>query len=140
MLNQGKIWKRILDYARKSQGKEISLLNPNMRRPFMITEVSDGYIRVDKLRQQKMTKQMFLGIYDYLKSKSGWVSIGTRRVDAHPDTVEGFIKENFFKGNMNGLSTATWFSAILVWSDIGVEFNNKAYGQKLRLTLAPQDS
>jgi len=100
----------------------------------MITDVSDQYIRIDKL-SIKMTKQMFLSIYRYLKSKNDWVEIGASRVGTHPDTLEGFIKENFFNGNLDGLSTATWFSAILVWSDIGLEFNNKAKGQKLRLRL-----
>jgi hypothetical protein len=79
-----------------------------------------------------MTRSMFLGIYDYLKNK-GWVAIGARWVGARPNTVEGFIKKEFFNDNPHALSTATWFSAILVYSNIGVEFNNKAKGQKLRL-------
>ena len=134
MLNQDEVWNKILNYSRSSQGKLIPLLNPNQRSPFIITEVSDRYIRVDKLRNFTMTKQMFFSIYNYLKSKGDWVKIGARRIDARPDTIEGFIKEKFLNGNPNGLSTATWFSAILVYSDIGVEFNNKAKGQKLRVT------
>jgi len=79
-----------------------------------------------------MTKHMFLSIYDYLKSKGGWIEIRARRVGARPNTVEGVIKKIFFNDNPNGLSTATWFSAILVYSNIGIEFNNKAKGQKIK--------
>lgn len=132
MINQDGVWKRILGYAKSSQGKLIHLLNPDIKSPFTITEVSDEHIRIDKL-PIKMTKQMFLSIYDYLKSKSGWVKIGASRINTEQDTVEGSIKREFFDNNPNGLSTATWFSAILVYSDIEVEFNNKARGQKLRL-------
>ena len=76
---------------------------------------------------------MFLSIYDYLRSKGCWVEIGARRVGARPNTLESIIKKEFFNDNPNGLSTVTWFSAILVRSNIGVEFNNKARGQKLRV-------
>ena len=132
MLTDDEVWEKILDFSRSHMGKPIPLLNPEKPSPFTITEVSDDYIRIDKLRI-KMTKQMFLSIYNYLKDRRGWVEIGARRVDARPDTVEGFIKTKFFNSNMNALSTATWFSAILVYSNIGVEFNNKARGQKIRL-------
>ena len=91
---------------------------------------------VERALALKMTKQMFLTIYDYLKSKGDWVKIGARRVGALPNTIEGVIKKKFFNDNPHGLSTATWFSAILVYSDIGVKFNNKAIGQKLRLKLS----
>jgi hypothetical protein len=131
MLNKDEVWKRILDYARSSYEKPIPLLNPNKKSPFIITEISDYHIRIDKL-PIKMTKQMFLRIYDYIKSKSDWVKIGASRTNTEEETIEGFIKKEFFGNNPNGLSTATWFSAILVYSDIGVEFNNKAKGQKLR--------
>ena len=134
MLIGDKVWEKILDFSKSHMGKPVPLLNPENGSPFTITEVSDDYIRIDKL-PIKMTKQMFLSVYDYLKGKQGWVEIGARRVGARPDTVEGFIKNKFFNGNMNALSTATWFSAILVYSDIGVEFNNKARGQKLRLNI-----
>jgi len=132
MLNRDEIWKRILSYAKSSQGRLLPLLNPNKKSPFTITEVSDKYIRIDKL-SIKMTKQMFLGVCDFLRSKGGWVRIGASRINTKPETIEGFIKRKFFNDNLNGLSTATWFSAILVYSDIGVEFNNKVRGQKLRL-------
>ena len=131
MLNQEKVWKKIRSYAESSQLQPIPLLNPNIDSPFIIIKVSDDYIRIDKL-PIKMTKQMFLSIYDYVKSKSNWVKIGASRINTQEDTVEGLIKRKFFRTNPDGLSTATWCSAILVYSDIGIEFNNKAKGQKLR--------
>jgi len=134
MFAQNEVWKRILDYARSNKGKAIPLLNPAKGSPFTVTEVSENHIRVDKL-PIKMTKHMFLGIYEYLKSRRDWVEIGARRVSASPATIEGFIKTKFFNGNMNALSTATWFATILVYSNIGVEFNHKAKGQKIRLKI-----
>jgi len=129
---QNQVWEKISGFSKSSQGQLIPLLNPIIRSPFKITEVSKNYIRIDKL-PIKMTKHMFLTIYKYLKSKKDWVEIGARRVGARPNTVEGIVKKKFFNDNPNGLSTATWFSAILVYSNIGVEFNNKAKGQKIRL-------
>jgi hypothetical protein len=134
MFNQNEVWGKILDFARSNKGKALPLLNPAKGSPFTITEVSENYIRVDKL-QIKMTKQMFLDIYEYLKSMRDWVEIGARRVGASPDTIEGLIKTKFFNGKMDALSTATWFAAILVYSNIGVEFNHKAKGQKIRLKI-----
>jgi len=134
MLNQNEVWEKIRDFAKSSQGKPLPLLNPKKPSPFRITEVAADYIRVDKLGI-KMTKEMFLSIYEYLKSRGNWVEIGARRVGARSDSIEGFIKKKFFKGNPNALSTATWFSAILTYSNIGVEFNGKAIGQKLRIKI-----
>jgi len=131
-MSQNRTWEKILNYAKTVQGKLIPLLNPNTESPFTITEISDMYIKIDKLRDNKLTKQIFLSIYDYVKNKSGWVEIGASRINTHEDTVEGLIKSKFFNNNLNRLSTATWVSAILVYSDIGIEFNNKAKGQKLR--------
>jgi hypothetical protein len=128
------VWNKILDFSKSHMGKPVPLLNPKRSSPFIITKVSDEHIRIDKI-PIKMTKEMFLKAYNYLKSRSGWVDIGARRVGARPETLEGFIKTQFFKGNMDTLSTATWFSAILVHSNIGVEFNNKAKGQKLKLNM-----
>jgi hypothetical protein len=132
MLGQNAVWEKILEFGKSNKGKLIPLLNPKKGSPFTVVEVSEDYIRIDKL-PIKMTKQMFLSLYDYLKSKRGWIEIGARRMGARSDTIEGFIKQKFFNGNMDALSTATWFAAILVHSNIGVEFNNKAIGQKLRL-------
>ena len=132
MLIQNQVWEKILDFSKSAQGQLIPLLNPKIRSPFKITEVSNNYIRIDKL-PIKMTKHMFLSIYDYLKSKGCWIEIGARWVGARPNTVEGVVKKKYFNDNPNGLSTATWFSAILVYSNIGMEFNNKAKGQKIRL-------
>uniref|UniRef100_A0A7C2P194 Uncharacterized protein n=1 Tax=candidate division WOR-3 bacterium TaxID=2052148 RepID=A0A7C2P194_UNCW3 len=134
MLGQDEVWERILNFARSNEGKAVALLNPSKGSPFTITEVSENYIRINKL-PIKMTKNMFLDIYDYLKSRRGWVEIGARRVGASPDTVEGFIKMKFFNGNVDALSTATWFAAILVYSNIGIEFNHKAKGQKIRFKI-----
>ena len=132
MFTRNQVWEKILDYSKSKQGQWIPLLNPECDSPFKITEVSDNYIRVNKL-SIKMTEYMFLSIYDYLKSKRDWIKIGARRVGAREGTVEGVIKKNYFNDNPDGLSTATWFSAILVYSNIGIEFNNKARGQKIRL-------
>lgn len=128
------VWERILEFGRSNKGKPIRLLNPRKGSPFTIIEVSNEHIRIDKL-PIKMTKQMFLSVYDYL-GRCGWVEIGARRVGARPDTIEGFIKEKFFNGDMDALSTATWFAAILVHSNVGVEFNNKAIGQKIKLQVS----
>lgn len=125
------IWDKILSYAKASQRKPMPLLNPNTKASFMITQISDDYIRIDKL-SIKLTKQMFLSIYDYIKEKNGWVRIGASRINTEEDTVEGLIKKEFFGNNPNGLSTATWFSAILVHSNVGIEFNDKPKGQKLQ--------
>jgi hypothetical protein len=46
--------------------------------------------------------------------------------------VEGHLKNHFFAGNMSGQMSASWVSAILVRSDIGIIFNNKAVGQAIR--------
>lgn len=132
MFGQEEVWKGILEFGSSNKGKFIPILNPKKGSPFKVIEVSEDFIRIDKL-PIKMTKQMFLSIYEYLKSKRDWVEIGARRMGAKPDTIEGFIKEKFFNGNMDALSTATWFAAILVHSNIGVEFNNKAIGQKLKV-------
>ena len=131
-MSQSRVWEKILSYAKSAQGTLIPLLNPNIKSPFTITEISDEYIKIDKLRDNKMTKQMFLSIYNYVKTKSGWIKIGASRKNTQEDTVEGLLKNKFFNNNPNGLSTATWFSAILVYSNIDIEFNNKSKGQKLR--------
>lgn len=132
-MSQGLVWERILSYAQTSQSQPIPLLNPNKKSPFFITKISEDYIRIDKL-PIKLTKQMFLSIYDYLKERKSWVRIGASRINTEEDTVEGILKKEFFGNNPNGLSTATWFSAILVHSDIGIEFNNKPKRQKLQFT------
>jgi len=99
MFNQNKVWEIILNFARSNKGKTLSLLNHAKGSPFIITEASENYVRVDKL-QIKMTKQMFLGIYEYLKSRRDWLKIGASRVGTSPETIEGFIKSKFFKGKI----------------------------------------
>jgi len=127
------IWNEIIEFTKDSINKLHYLLNPTRRAEFRIIEVTEGFIRVDKLRQNKLSKQMFLSIFNYLKEKCAWVNIGASRVNTKPETIEGFLKTKFLRGNMNALSTAPWVSAILVYSNIGVEFNNKARGQAIRL-------
>ena len=130
------VWKKIKAFSQLYQGKPIPILNPSIQSTFMITEVSDDYIKIDKI-QIKMTKNMFLSIYDYLKCRGCWVEIGARRVGARPNTLEGFIKNDLLKVGPDGLSTATWFAAIMIHADIGIDFNNVAKGQKLRWKLDP---
>lgn len=125
-------WNGIINYSNTVHGKLIPILNPNTNSPFVINEISDDYIKIDKLRDNKLTKQMFLAVYNFVKSKMNWVRIGASRVNTSEDTVEGLLKQNFFNNNQNGLSTATWVSAVLVYSDVGIAFNNKAKGQKIR--------
>jgi hypothetical protein len=114
------------------QGTPVSLLNPKKKYLFTINEISDDYIKIDKLYHNKLKKQMFLSVYDYVRKSISWVRIGASRVNTLEDTVEGLLKREFFNNNPGGLSTAAWISAILVYSDVGVEFNNKTRGQKLR--------
>lgn len=125
------IWNKILEFAKKSIDKPLYVLNPSRRAEFRIIETSKDFIRVNKL-PIKLPLEMFLSVYNHLRERCGWVLIGARRMNAKPDTIEGFLKINFFGGNMSALSTATWISAILVKAGIGVEFNNKARGQALR--------
>lgn len=75
---------------------------------------------------------MFLSVIKMLQEKADWVRIGASVTNTKPDTVEGFLKKNFFKGGMNGNMTAPWISAILARADVGIIFNNKAVGQALR--------
>ncbi len=126
------IWNEIISYSKTAKGKFIPILNPNADSPFVVTEISNDYIKIDKLRDNKLTKQMFLSVYDFVKNKPSWVRIGASRVNTSEDTVEGLLKRKFFNRNQNGLSTATWVSAVLVYPDLGIKFNNKTKGQKLR--------
>lgn len=126
------VWEQILSYSKDVKGKLIPLLNPNVDSPFTITEIGYNYVKIDKLGENKLSKEMFLHVYDYIQRKNGdWVKIGSSRINTKEDTIEGVIKTKFYN-SLDGLSTATWLSAILVYSDIGIEFNNKSIGQKLR--------
>ncbi|EMR73300.1 hypothetical protein MCGE09_00521, partial [Thaumarchaeota archaeon SCGC AB-539-E09] len=64
--------------------------------------------------------------------KKDWIRIGASVKNTKPDTVEGHIKSLFFKGDMNGKMSASWISAILVKSTVGIIFNNKAIGQAIK--------
>jgi len=126
------VWLKVRGLAIES--KTLYLLNPSKNYRFQVVEVSNDYIRIDKLGKQKLVKDMFVSVYDRLKNVEGWIRIGASVTDTKSDTIEGFLKENFFGGDMNGPMTAPWISALLVRSNVGVEFNNQAMGQAIRYT------
>lgn len=127
--NIEELWIKIRDFAMENRTSQ--LLNPSKIYRFQIIEINRDYIRIDKLTGKKLTKQMFISVIIMLQKKSNWVRIGSSVTNTKPDTVEGYIKKNFYKGNMNGNMTAPWISAILVRANVGVIFNNKAVGQAL---------
>ena len=127
----GEVWKNIQIFSHEFIGKKLCLLNPSKRYEFQITEVSEDFIRVNKL-PIKLVKEIFLSVYQHLVLQNKWVKIGASRVNTKPNTIEGLLKTVFFEGNVNALSTAPWISAILVRADIGVEFNGKSRGQAIR--------
>jgi hypothetical protein len=124
------VWLKVRGLAIES--KTLYLLNPSKKYKFQVVEVSDDYIRIDKLGKQKLVKDMFVSVYDRLKNDEGWIRIGASVTDTKSDTIEGFLKDNFHGGDMNGPMTAPWISALLVRANIGVEFNNQATGQAIR--------
>jgi len=122
-----KIWIKIRGYA--IENTTSLLLNPSRNFRFKIVEVDDGFIRIDKLGKIRLTKDMFLSVFKLLKEKRDWIRIGASVTNTKPNTVEGHIKMLFFKGDMNGQMSASWVSALLVRSNVGIIFNNKAIGQ-----------
>ncbi len=124
------IWIKIRGYSIES--KKSILLNPSKNYLFQIVEVTDDFIRVDKLGRVKLTKEMFISVYKMLKEKRDWVRIGASVKNTNPHTVEGYLKSRFFGGNMDGQMTAPWVSALLVRSDVGILFNDKAVGQAIK--------
>jgi hypothetical protein len=124
------IWLKIR--GRAIEAKSLQLLNPSKKFVFQIVEVSDDFIRVDKLGQTRLTRDMFLSVLEYLKAAGEWVRIGASVRGTKPDTVEGHLKSKFHGGDMNAKMTAPWLSAMIVAADVGVEFNNKSVGQSLR--------
>ena len=130
-LSEGmEVWLKVRGLAMES--KTLYLLNPSKKYRFQVVEVSNDYIRIDKLGKQKLVKDMFVSIYDRLKNVKGWIRIGASVIDTKSDTIEGFLKENFYGGDMNGPMTAPWVSALLVRANVGVKFNNQAIGQAIR--------
>jgi hypothetical protein len=125
-----KIWIKIRGYA--IENTTSMLLNPSKNFRFKIVDVDDDFIRIDKLRKTRLTKDMFLSVYMLLKEKSDWIRIGASIKNTKPDTVEGHLKMLFYKENMNGQMSASWVSALLVRSNVGIIFNNKAIGQEIR--------
>ena len=122
-----KIWIKIRGYA--IENTTSMLLNPSRNFRFKIVEVDDDFIRIDKLGKIRLTKDMFLSVFMLLKEKGDWIRIGASVTNTKPNTVEGHIKTLFFEGNMNGQMSASWVSALLVRSNVGIIFNNKAIGQ-----------
>ncbi|EMR74169.1 hypothetical protein MCGE09_00576 [Thaumarchaeota archaeon SCGC AB-539-E09] len=128
--NRERIWIKIRGYA--IENTTSILLNPSSNFRFKIVEVDDDFIRIDKLGKIRLTKDMFLSVFMLLKEKKDWIRIGASVKNTKPDTVEGHIKSLFFKGDMNGKMSASWISAILVKSTVGIIFNNKAIGQAIK--------
>jgi hypothetical protein len=126
------VWERIRNYSKLNQGKQLPLLNTVKGTPFVIEKVADTYVKVDKLPQVNLTKDVFETVHDYLKAQKSWVLIGASRVKTRPNSIEGVIKSTLFKGKMSATSTATWVAAILVYSDVGIKFNMKSRGQALK--------
>ncbi len=127
-----KIWIKIRGYIIENSSS--MLLNPSRIYRFKIVEVDDDFIRVDKLGKVKLTKEMFLSVFEFLMEKGDWTRIGASVTNTKPNTVEGHLKNHFFTGAMNGQMSASWVSAILVRSNVGIIFNKKAIGQAIRYT------
>ena len=127
---QTPIWDEIKNYL--EYNRTLTLLNPRKEYPFKILDLTDEIVTVDKLGAIRLTSDMFTRLYEYLKQRGSWVKIGATIQNTKPETVEAFLKNNFHGGNMNGAMTASWVSAILVKSGVGVEFNDKAIGQAIR--------
>ena len=127
-----KIWIKIRGYIIENSSS--MLLNPSRIYRFKIVEVDDDFIRVDKLGKVKLTKEMFLSVFEFLMEKGDWTRIGASVTNTKPNTVEGHLKMHFFTGTMNRQMSASWVSAILVRSNVGIIFNNKAVGQAIRYT------
>jgi len=125
-----KIWIKIRGYA--IEVKNSLLLNPSKNYRFQVIEVSDDFIRVDKLGKVFLTKNMFIRLYNNLKETGEWLKIGASVKNTKPNTVEGLLKKYFFGGNMDGQMTAPWISALMVRADVGIVFNNKAIGQAIK--------
>ena len=80
----------------------------------------------------KFTKNMFISVYQVLRDTGSWVKIGASVKNTKPNSVEGYLKSHFFGGDMDAQMTASWVSAILVRSNVGIIFNDKAVGQAIR--------
>ncbi len=126
------VWIKIRGYVIENSSS--MLLNPSRSYKFKIVEVDDDFLRIDKLGKVKLTKEMFLSVFELLKEKGNWTRIGASVTNTKPNTVEGHLKKNFFAGTINGQMSASWVSAILVRSNVGIIFNNKAIGQAIRYT------
>lgn len=127
------VWSKIHSFALRQVGKETPILNPEYSSPFVISEVTDDYIQIDKL-SIKLTREMFEDTHEFLMNGDTWIRIGASRVNTRPGTLEEYLKLNYFGGKKNSLSTATWVAAILVHSCNSIEFNEKSRDQAIRYT------
>lgn len=118
-------------------GQKLELLYISKKsQAFIIDEINTDYIKIkfiDSRRYLRLDKSRFISAWNYLnKNKGNWVKIGSSRIYAKPNTLEGIIKKEF-NNNMSGLATATWIAAILEKVFNNIEFNGKSRGQAIRL-------
>ena len=128
------VWDKIKKYGEAQLGKQIPLLNPKTNSTFMITEISENYLKIDKL-PINLSAELFLESFQHVAQNKTWLKIGASRINTKKDTLEGFLKRKYYKGSMNALSTATWVAAILVYSQDEIEFNGKSRGQAIKFKL-----
>ena len=57
-----------------------------------------------------------------LEKKGDWIKIGASVRNIKPNTMEDYINMLLFTGGMNGQMGASWISALLVRSNVGVIF------------------
>jgi hypothetical protein len=128
--DQEEKWVKIRGFAIET--KTSSLLNPSRNYGFHIVEIGETFIRVDKLGKVRLTRDMFISVFQMLRDTDSWVKIGASVNNTKLNSVEGYLKSHFFGGDMGAQMTASWVSAILVRSNVGIIFNNKAVGQALK--------
>lgn len=131
---ENKIWDKITSSLKLGQKLELLYMSKKSQ-AFIINEINTNYIKIkfiDSSRYLRLDKSRFISAWNYLnENKGNWVKIGSARIYAKPNTLEGIIKKEF-NNNMSGLATATWIAAILVKVFDNIEFNGKAIGQAIR--------
>lgn len=128
------IWESIVNYLVEKKYL-YPLAQSRKSSPFRIIKINHDAVTIEfkSGNQLKLEKSRFISAYNMLEENRGsWVSIGARRLNASPDTLEGKIKMEF-NGQMNGTSTAPWVAAILVGAFNNIEFNDKLKGQAVRM-------
>jgi len=131
------VWDKISKYGEAQLGNQIPLLNPKIHSTFTITELSENYLKIDKLAIN-LSAELFMESFQHVAQHKTWLKIGASRINTKHDTLEGFLKRKYFNGSMNALSTATWVAAILVYSHNEIEFNRKSRGQAIKYKLEPK--